>query len=191
MGSVTRPLFINLCAGDRWFAGWEGSDIAPQDPRLKTIDATSLPYADATVDVAMMSHALTPLQALENGWQRCFDEVFRVLRPGGWFRIDDEPRRFYLRDEDIDPSYAMPVPRSYVIVRLQAAGFMVCGPSDGIAMDGVTTIPGMLPPSWTYTPQEAEQLRAGLVDNKTWHVSWTLECLKPIAGQVYYLKEPA
>jgi ubiquinone/menaquinone biosynthesis C-methylase UbiE len=171
---------MNICAGDRVFPGWESTDIAPTDPRVLMADATSLPYADATVDVVMMSHALTNLDRVKNGWRRCFEEVHRVLRPGGCFRIDDAPERWYVTDEQgmpiIEPDFAAYAkPRGWVVRALYMSGF-----SEVFSVNPATTsIPALLD-TFTYSAEERWQLEHGLIGNKSWHVSFTLEAVKAL-----------
>ena len=174
------PRFLNICAGDRVFPGWVSTDIAPTDPRILPVDATSLPYADATVDCVMMSHGLTNLSRQPDGWWRCFTEVYRVLRPGGWFRIDDAPKRWYdprfPLTQPIEPGFeAQAQPRELITRMLYDAGFA----EPLVTFRKGTDIPEFLSITFTYTKKDLEQLHRGLVDNRAWHESFAIECVKP------------
>lgn len=162
---------INLAAGDRYFDGVDGSDLAPEHPGLATIDLREpLPYEDGSVDVALMSHALSNLSTQNVSfcptglWDYVFSEVYRVLKVGGWFRIDDAPLRFYLMEDadKFDQECGFAVRRNVLYDSLSAVGF-----------------------GWILEMHPAEtnidcppEIKAAVLGNKTWHLSFTLECRK-------------
>jgi predicted SAM-dependent methyltransferase len=71
-------LKVQFCSGGSQLAGWENRDI--------DCDITKpLPYGDNTVDEARIEHGIehvTTHQAM-----RFLDEVHRILKPGGKFRL--------------------------------------------------------------------------------------------------------
>jgi len=147
---------IHLAAGDRILSTFENSDIG-REPGTTYVDLRhSLPYADRSIDVALISHALALLQDRE----LVIREVYRVLKPGGWFRIDDNPKRFFF--EAPDPDFDRCVHRFEVMRWLWMAGFQI-----------VTT----MDPSLTLIP-EAPLVVRQILEAKTWHESMTIEARK-------------
>lgn len=157
---IRQARFINLAAGDRYFSLFDGSDLAPEHPQLATIDVLHpLPYAENSVEIAMMSHALTNLVTY---WPIVFRYVRHVLRPGGWFRIDDSPTRWYTHDQKRDRDFASCRPREDILSDLFDAGF-----------EEIHLIPSNI----TVMPIDGELL-AQVLANKSWHESFTIEVRK-------------
>lgn len=152
---------INLAAGDRYFPDFEGSDLAPEHPLLRVVDlAQPLPYSDGSVSVAMISHALALLP--DETQQLAIREVFRVLQPDGWFRIDDAPQRFYLAEADRDRDFDRSRPRADLVRWLLDAGFLHV----------LSVFPGT-----TRIPERPEVI-GQILANKSWHESFSIEAQK-------------
>lgn len=157
---VRHARFINLAAGDRHLPLFDGSDLAPEHPSLSVIDVLQpLPYPDGSVEIAMMSHGLTNLLS---HWQTVFQNVHRVLRPGGWFRIDDSPTRWFAKEEWREADCEFCKPRETLVAALFAAGFFEIH---------------LIPSSVTVMPIDGELL-AQVLANKSWHESFTIEVKK-------------
>jgi len=77
----------------------------PADFRVGS--ATSLPVADASVDIALVSELLEHLP----DWQRCVDEAVRILRPGGVLYMSTTNRLCPVQQEFALPAYSW-YPRS-------------------------------------------------------------------------------
>jgi len=50
-----------------------------------------LPIEDNSIDLVVISHTLCLLQNKE----RLVNEIYRILKPGGWLRLIDNPIRFF------------------------------------------------------------------------------------------------
>ncbi len=66
----------NLSHARQYYANRQGL-------KLETIDALNIPYPDATFDLAILFEAVYFLKSA----RRCFEEVHRVLAPGGVFLV--------------------------------------------------------------------------------------------------------
>jgi predicted SAM-dependent methyltransferase len=164
------------CGGSRW-PGFENSDINGEEG-VKHIDLAErpYPYENDSAELVMISHAL---QMTKNGRhihggdvEPIFREFHRILCPGGWLRIDDNPCRIYKVDEDVDPGEVaneaqrgfppeMRIDRHNFIGMLKNIGF------------GVREID----PNLTAIPCDA-QTRDAIVGNHMGHISFSLEATK-------------
>ncbi len=173
-------LRLNLACGDVVWDGFANSDIRGDDGTdFLDLDAFPYPLADNSADLILMSHALFMLNEdggpLHPKLDGIFAECYRILRPRGWLRIDDNPIRCYdnrdhLHGSDYDDEAARgyPVefrrPRAYLVQSLHVAGFPNViersphGPND-------TSIP-------------YDDVRHAIVANRGSHLSFSIEAQK-------------
>jgi predicted SAM-dependent methyltransferase len=167
-GELLRLNFA--CGGSRW-PGFVNTDVAGDVERVD-LGEFPYPYPDESASIIMISHGLfhtvggAPVVA-DRG--RVFREFRRILAPGGWLRIDDNPLRCYDDGDLIDPGEVaeemtrgypdeLRVSRDTVKGELGAAGFTVyevVGDTTLVTADPATT--------------------AALIGNRMGHVSFTLE----------------
>ena len=77
---------LHLGAGPVVLPGWLNSDLTPLHPDIVTIDATeSLPIPDDTMKAVFCEHLIEHLPYAAG--KSLAAEVFRILRPGGIFRV--------------------------------------------------------------------------------------------------------
>lgn len=89
------PKYLNIGAGDFYHPYWHNLDTPNeyyaerQKGRLQILyDLTSkspLPFADSSIAIAYTSHVIEHIE--NEDVQYLFDEIFRCLEPGGYFRI--------------------------------------------------------------------------------------------------------
>ncbi len=125
------------CGGSRW-DGFDNSDTN-REPGTTFVDLTKppYPYEDESAELILISHGLfmgnhgVPLHP---DLRPIMAEFFRILRPGGWLRIDDNPIRCYNLEEALDPGEvaaeaergyldAWKIPRTKLIAVLMDCGF--------------------------------------------------------------------
>ncbi len=95
------------CGGSRW-DGFDNSDTNGE-PGTTYVDLTQppYPYPDASAELILISHALfmgnhgVPLHP---DLRPIMAEFFRILQPGGWLRIDDNPIRCPWPLDELDPA---------------------------------------------------------------------------------------
>jgi SAM-dependent methyltransferase len=160
MKMTDTKIRLHLSAGDRWTPHFRCLDKEPTHPQIERFDFKDpLPCEDGTVDVVIWPHGLASLQGPADR-EQVLREVHRVLKPGGWFRIDENPNRFWVRQEDADVGYYN-IPRELLVKMLEVIGFKVYE----------------IPSNTTKVPDNAEA-NFELLGAKTWHESFTLECEK-------------
>lgn len=90
---------LNMACGPIVLAGFDNSDIKPysNSPEIThlNLDERPYPYQDGSADVIVISHGLC-LRACR---ARILREFWRILKPNGWLRIDDNPWRFHIDGE--------------------------------------------------------------------------------------------
>lgn len=106
------------CGGSRW-DGFDNSDTN-REPGTTYVDLTQTPYpyADESAELILISHGLfmgnhgVPLHP---DLRPIMAEFHRILAPGGWLRIDDNPIRCYSIMDKIDENQvAEEAPRGYL-----------------------------------------------------------------------------
>lgn len=94
------PLKLNFACGHAKWGGFENTDINPE-LGVPIVDLEQRPYRypDNSASLIMISHGL---HMTTNGYtpvhpnpQAIIREFHRILKPGGWLRIDDNPWRVY------------------------------------------------------------------------------------------------
>ncbi len=142
------PLRLNFaCGGSRW-DGFDNSDTNGE-PGTTYVDLTKppYPYPDESAELILISHGLfmgnhgkpnipdlRPVMA----------EFHRILQPGGWLRIDDNPIRCPSAVEELDPGEVAAeaergypdewkLPRSELMEMLLELGFTVMGATGSVA----------------------------------------------------------
>ncbi len=101
---------LNFACGDKRWPGFENSDIAGGDTFVDLEDRP-YPYEDDSIELVMISHGLKFCidaggrhQQAHPDLEPIMREFHRILKPGGWLRIDDNPLRIYRADEDVPGS---------------------------------------------------------------------------------------
>lgn len=159
------PVRLNLaCGGVKLWPGFENSDVEPfsnaNDVRRVDLDEP-LPYAAGSVDLVMMSHGLN----LRPDKGLVLHEIARVLRPGGWLRLDENPTRFPFSHDD--PVDVAGYPLSQRWLRAELVGYLerlglACWEHE---------------PEFSVIPTDSETAEA-LVGNHAGHVSFAIEARK-------------
>jgi SAM-dependent methyltransferase len=91
---------LNLGAGDALIDGYENLDICPGTINCNLEDG--LPqYENESIDGVVMVHTL----CLLFNKKRLLDDIYRVLKSGGFFRIVDNTTRFYEKEPPIDKDF--------------------------------------------------------------------------------------
>jgi SAM-dependent methyltransferase len=102
IATATRLNFA--CGNTRW-PGFENSDIVEGDVYCDLEDHP-YPYGDDTAELVMISHGLQfcveGCQPAHPDLEPIMREFHRILKPGGWLRIDDSPVRIYRNGEMLD-----------------------------------------------------------------------------------------
>lgn len=84
---VAAPVRLHLGCGTNPLPGWINADTVPRAPGVVTdIDATHLPFADASVDAVLAEHVFEHFSFQEEG--EVWPEMARVLRPGGVLTVE-------------------------------------------------------------------------------------------------------
>lgn len=139
-----------------------------EQPGIRHVDLEQrpLPYADGVADVILISHGL----CLRPKKRDILAEFARILRKGGWLRIDDNPDRFWVGNRDNarrnDPNRAafaeeLLCPRPQLLAWLDELGF------DAEEID----------PRTTQIPLKGK-LRKAVLGNRQFHESFTVEAVK-------------
>lgn len=76
---------IQFCSGGSRIPGWINTDLEHADPSLRVDITKPLPYANDSVDNCRIEHGAEHVTTHE--CLRFFDEVYRILKPGGKFRL--------------------------------------------------------------------------------------------------------
>ena len=163
------------CGGSQW-PGWDNSDIHG-DPGTTVVDMDVIPYPyeNGSASIIMVSHALFSRHMNPPNMPAIFGEWFRILEPGGWLRIDDNPIRCWQDGEHVDEGERgneadrgypddKKITREHLRGLLRAAGFRV---ED--VPQGETRIPC------------DEETKAAVLGNCQGHYSFTVECHKAAA----------
>ena len=165
------------CGGSRW-PGFINSDINGE-PGVEHGDLNEFPYPyeDDSAEIVMISHGLfhtrngDPVIADHAAVMR---EFHRILAPGGWLRIDDNPLRCYLDGEDVDAGEVdAELARGYPHhLRMSRQDLR-----DIILRDAGFARFHYVPTDMTYIPGDHETLDA-IIGNRMGHVSFTVEAQK-------------
>lgn len=153
--------FINTWIHDergdeRWYDSYETGAENMEVDLLKP-----WPWEDNSVDVIIESHWLSVCP------KRLYvmKEAYRVLKPGGWFRMADSPERFWVeglqRREAIEPWLEL-MPRKEFVEELVKMGFKNIHEVN---------------PDTTDIP-ETPEIKAEIIHNHGHHRSFVLECQK-------------
>jgi predicted SAM-dependent methyltransferase len=94
---LSRKPFINIGSGGFWHPYWTNVDYASdwygfeqrQIVHYDIMAKQPLPFSDGSIKVAYTSHTIEHVK--EDGVANLFKEVFRVLEPGGLFRVTTGP----------------------------------------------------------------------------------------------------
>lgn len=165
-------LRLNFACGNTTWEGFENSDAleylsAPHPVRRIDLDEP-LPYLDGSARLVMISHGL----CLRPDKEAILSEFARVLRPGGWLRIDDNPFRFPNGDRDPNsegfPEGVAPFPEE---MRMDRADLARCLIRLGFRV-------WEHPPDQTMIEDEPWEIREALIGNHSWHESFTMEAQK-------------
>ena len=167
MTTITpTALRLNFACGPSRWDGFINSDIHGEEGS-ETIDLDERPYpfADDSAELIIISHGL----CIRPNKHAILSEFARILRPGGWLRIDDNPYRFHngtLDWERINSQWGrfpedLLCPRSVLVEWLLELGF------DEIEQD----------PEQTEITDEP-LLRAMILGNQLTHESFTIEARK-------------
>lgn len=150
-GSIGRTCFRNIDIAP--FAGTNGVEFMDLRERFE--------YEDNTVDIVLASHVLGTLHDIR---EHILREVHRVLKPGGWFRMDDNPGRFFLPRGPVDMKFGASRcwSREHLLLLLGEIGFRFSWDID---------------PSSTMIRAEPQVMR-DILGNRTWHESFTVEAQK-------------
>ena len=80
---------IHLGCGDMVWPGWDNLDPRPLHPDIIDWDSSRmLPVCKNRADIAFISHVMN--YVADEDYEQLFLEVWRVLRPGGVFRVSEE-----------------------------------------------------------------------------------------------------
>ncbi len=137
--NAVLPVRLNFaCGGTRW-EGFDNSDVNGEDgTSYVDLKSPPYPYANESAELILISHGLFSGyygEMLHPDCRPILDEFHRILQPGGWLRIDDNPFRCYDEQETLDPFQAeleaprgyhdeWRLPRGYLIAKLFQAGFV-------------------------------------------------------------------
>jgi predicted SAM-dependent methyltransferase len=111
--TVATALRLNFACGPTRWPGFDNTDIVGDGIRHVDLEAPPYPYETGSADLILLSHALfmtkdgtsTPVHPFV---RPIVEEFYRILRPAGWLRIDDNPWRCYT-DRDMIDEYEMQV----------------------------------------------------------------------------------
>lgn len=87
-------LMLNLGCGDVYFEGWINIDISSKKADLLCDLKEPLPYKDNSVDIIYNEHFIEHITAREGS--KFLKECYRVLKPGGIFRIATPDLKYIL-----------------------------------------------------------------------------------------------
>jgi predicted SAM-dependent methyltransferase len=77
---------LHVGAGGSYLEGWLNVDLEPLDKRIAYMDAAAdYPLPDNTIDYVYCEHLFEHLSFLQQ--MKMLNEVQRVLKPGGVFRV--------------------------------------------------------------------------------------------------------
>jgi predicted SAM-dependent methyltransferase len=168
---------LNFACGYAIWPGFDNSDISGE-PGSTYLDLEDFPYRyeDDSAEIIMMSHALFVGEEgvpAHPDFAPIMAECYRILEPGGWLRIDDNPFRCYVDGVVYPPDEAarehmarfpsqLKIPRETLREILRDAGFKRVED----VPQGMTLIPG-----------DAE-LHQAIIGNRLTHVSFTIEAQK-------------
>ncbi len=161
------------CGGSRW-DGFDNSDTNGE-PGTTFVDLTKppYPYPDESAELILISHALfMGNHGVPNLPELApiFAEFHRILHPGGWLRIDDNPWRCYDPDHDLDPGQvAAELERGYREEWRLPRG-VLCGMLTEAGFNTVAEVD----PAETHIPIDDPAILA----NKQGHYSFTIEAQK-------------
>ncbi len=175
MPRMTKPLRLNFaCGGSRW-DGFDNSDTN-REPGTTYVDLTQppYPYPDESAELILISHGLfmgnhgVPLHP---DLRPIMAEFFRILAPGGWLRIDDNPWRCYDGSE-LDPGQvAAELERGYKEEWRLPRG-VLCGMLTEAGFASVSDVD----PDETLMP--FPDVRESILRNQMGHYSFTIEAQK-------------
>ncbi len=89
---MATGLRLNFACGPSRWAGFVNSDIHGEEgSETISLDERPYPFPDDSAELIMISHGL----CIRPNKRAILAEFARILRPGGWLRIDDNPYRFH------------------------------------------------------------------------------------------------
>lgn len=140
-----------------------GDDMIKAGAKYVNICKT-FPYEDNSVDVAMMSHVLCMRACKEH----ILKEIYRVLKPNGYLRIDDNEQRIW--KDHIEIFQWRKFPRELLISQEDLMKMM-----SKIGFINIQIID-----RFTTTIVDTEEAKASIILNHQWHptCTFTMECQK-------------
>lgn len=95
--TLSRKPFINIGSGSFWHPHWQNVDyvsdwykgVQRDVIHFDIMGSQPLPFADGSLKIAYTSHTIEHVK--EDAVARLFRDVFRVLEPGGIFRVTTGP----------------------------------------------------------------------------------------------------
>jgi predicted SAM-dependent methyltransferase len=159
------------CGNNRW-PGFENTDINPA-LGVPYLDLEDRPYRykDNSAELVMISHGLhmthDGTRPVHPNPQAIIREFHRILKPGGWLRIDDNPYRVYddahrHADEGVGYPEELRTSRADFVEMLRNIGF-----------DPVVEVP----PDETQIDTD-DETRQAIVSNHVGHDSFAIEAQK-------------
>ena len=92
--------YLNLGSGTGFLSGYDNIDILYGQVNLDLENGLPI-YKSDSVDGVVAVHTICLIKNKQN----LFKEIYRVLKPGGWFRIVDNGTRFYIDTPPVEPSF--------------------------------------------------------------------------------------
>ncbi len=159
-------LRLNFACGPSRWDGFVNSDIHGEEgSEIIDLDQRPYPFSDNSAELILISHGL----CIRLNKRAILAEFARILRPGGWLRIDDNPYRFHIELPDrerIDSQWGrfpdeLLCPRAVLVEWLVGLGFVATELDSG--QTEITEDPA---------------LKAVILGNQLGHESFTIEAQK-------------
>lgn len=168
-------LKLNFACGETIWPGFDNSDVHGRDgTSIVDLEQPPYPYEEKTAGLILISHGLWMTKdghaPLHPDPRKILAEFFRILEPGGWLRIDDNPWRCYVNQfappSDLEERAQFPeeqrMSRFDLLTMLHGIGFRQIFEID---------------PQSTLVDADTET-RAAIVGNQSGHLSFTVEARK-------------